>query len=153
MKNVPMTLNGEQYRLRIDINAMADAEERLGMGFGKIMHQELSMSFLRVMLWAGLKWQHRRLTPEKVGGMLQRFVEDGGDIEKIGIKITEAIVASGLVKQDEEDEDSDIYEAGAPGNGDGEDLPGDGEAKNTETEADSKKKGWLTSVFKNGSNG
>jgi len=89
-------------QLRLEANAIADAEEKLGMGFGKIMKAELSIALVRVMLWAGLKWQDRALTLEKVGNLINNFLRNGGDIEYLGQKISEAIIASGLFKVDED---------------------------------------------------
>ena len=92
-------------RLRFDVNALADAEERLGMGLGKIMQQEASFALLRTLLWAGLKWEDRRLTtPEAAGTLLQQYLVGGGDLEVVATRIMEAILASGLFSERVDDD-------------------------------------------------
>lgn len=82
---------------------MSDIEERLGMGMSKIMAQELSFAMIRVCLWAGLKWQDRGLTTEKVGRLMNGYLANGGTIEDLGEIVGKAIVASGLFNLEEAD--------------------------------------------------
>ena len=95
---------GRPRRLRFDVNALADAEERLGMGLGRIMQQEASFALLRVLLWAGLKHEDRRLTPEAAGALLQQYIAGGGDLETVAARVMEAILASGLFSERADDD-------------------------------------------------
>lgn len=91
-------------RLRFDVNALADAEERLGMGLGRIMQQEASFALLRTLLWAGLRHEDRRLTPEAAGTLLQQHIAGGGDLETVAARVMEAILASGLFSERVDDD-------------------------------------------------
>lgn len=104
MKGTTITLDRER-RLRYDANALADAEERLGMGLGKIIHQEASFALIRVLLWAGLKHEDRRLTPEAAGTLLQRYIEGGGDLDEIAGTAMQALLGCGLFRGADEGDD------------------------------------------------
>lgn len=100
MKTILIELDRPR-QLRLECNAIADAEEKLGMGLGRIIKEEMSFALLRVMFWAGLKWQDRSLTPEKIGQIMNNYLVNGGDLEYLGTKISEAIIASGLFAVEE----------------------------------------------------
>src|SRR5690606_18855848 len=97
-----------ERRLRFDINALADAEMQLGMGLGRFMQQEATFAVLRVLLWAGLKWQDRRMTLERAGTILQQHIAGGGGLEAAGTTVTEAIMTSGLFRGVEEGVDPNM---------------------------------------------
>lgn len=84
-------------RIRFDINALSDAEEALGMGLGAVMQQQVGPRVLRALLWAGLKWEDKGLTLQRTGTLIQQYIENGGTLESLAEKLTEALVASGLV--------------------------------------------------------
>lgn len=84
-------------RLRFDVNALADLEEHLGVGIGKVMEQEANFRLLRALLWAGLKWEERGLTVERAGSLIQNYLSNGGDLEALATTLIEALHAtSGL---------------------------------------------------------
>lgn len=68
--------------LRFDINALADFEQETGMGFGQLMSTRAVFATARALLWAGLKHEDRALTVEKVGSLLGKYVQAGGQIDK-----------------------------------------------------------------------
>ena len=107
MKTVPIELD-KPRRLRFDVNALADAEQSLGMGLGKILGEEASFWLIRTLLWAGLKWEDRRLTPEKAGAILTEYLsEKDGDLEAVATTVMEAVMASGLFGEVGEDSEDD----------------------------------------------
>ena len=61
-------------RLRFDVNALADAEERLGMGLGKIMQQEVVEGQIAV-LFDGLPEKKRTQKPPFVHHMPEQHLE------------------------------------------------------------------------------
>jgi len=99
-KTVNLEFPDKTRRLRFDSNAFADLEEYLGMGFKQLMKKELSFAFLRALVWAGLKWEERGLTIERAGNLVHQYLTECGDKDELGIKITEAVKASGLFKED-----------------------------------------------------
>ena len=90
-------------RLRFDINALADAEEELGTGIGKALQMRAGIREIRALLWAGLKWEERGLTLARAGSILQGHLNTGGSIEDIAGAIGEALQASGLVQQGDDE--------------------------------------------------
>lgn len=89
-------------RLRFDINAISDAEEELGTGIGKALQMRAGIREIRALLWAGLKWEDRGLTLERTGYILQDYLNNGGSIDDVSTWIGEGLLASGLVKKDDE---------------------------------------------------
>ena len=68
--------NGRIRNLKFDVNALADFEQEMGMGFAQLMQQKAMFGAARAMLWAGLKHEDRRLTLEYVGDLLTDWLMD-----------------------------------------------------------------------------
>lgn len=78
-------------RLRFDLNALAEIEERLGVGIDKLGDLDMKAKTARVMLWAGLIHEDQSITPEDVGGMV--------DLDNLGYvqeRIAAALAAAGV---------------------------------------------------------
>lgn len=97
-KSVSVRLDGERH-LRFDINALADAEEALGVGLGQALQSRAGIRELRALLWAGLRWEDKKLTLERTGEILQEYVESGGDLTAVAEALTKALAASGLIHE------------------------------------------------------
>lgn len=67
---------GRVRRLKFDVNALADFEQETGMGFAQLMKQRAIFGTARAMAWAGLKFEDRGLTIEKVGELISKFITD-----------------------------------------------------------------------------
>lgn len=121
--------NGRQRALRFDVNALADFEQETGMGFGQLMRMRALFATARAMLWAGLKWQDRALTIERVGELLHDYMSDR-EVEPgshtVDAILTVAISAAidqgalGIVKKEDEDVQ---YTTTTPGGPDPNALP------------------------------
>lgn len=89
IQNVPFNLfqatgvDAKTRFLRYDMNAMADFEEKTGMGLAQLMSSNAIFATTRAMLWAGLKHQDRGLTIDRVGQWMQAYVEAGGDVQTL----------------------------------------------------------------------
>jgi hypothetical protein len=69
--------------LKYDLNALADFEQMMGMGFAQLMQMKAIFAACRALLWAGLKHEDRTLTLERVGDLLSRYLrEAGGSIDE-----------------------------------------------------------------------
>lgn len=85
-------------RLRFDFNALADAEEALGKGLAVVLSGDMvGFRTLRALLWAGLKWEDRGLTIERMGQLIQKFIEGAGTLEALGDAIGKALELSGAL--------------------------------------------------------
>lgn len=69
--------------LRFDLNAMADFEQITGMGVAKLLQTAAIFATTRALLWAGLKHQDRGLTIERIGMLMQGYVDADGDINDL----------------------------------------------------------------------
>lgn len=103
---------GKVRRLRYDFNAISELEEKLDAPIGALLSdQKAGFRSLRGLLWAGLKWENRALTPEKVGELIQKHLDQGGTIALFMEKANEALKLSGLFGADKpEGEGSDPTE-------------------------------------------
>lgn len=92
---------GEELKpFRLDFNAVADLEELLGKGLNAILNEE-NMGFhtIRAFYWAGLKFKERGLTVTKAGHYVQQMLSEGRELEDLMKPITDALLASGIVKE------------------------------------------------------
>lgn len=104
---VYITLGGKERKLRYDINALTDMEELL---HGESILSRLSnpstasVSLFRLLLWGGLKHAEKGLTLQRVGMMMQEYLNDGGTLESIVEKVSVAVKKSNIFGGGEEEE-------------------------------------------------
>ena len=95
-----ITIGGKERRLRYDINAAAEMEELMG---GKsllyVMASPMAAGFsaIRILLWGGLKHAEKGITLQRVGQMMQEYMEAGGSFSELAAKIGEAVKASKIM--------------------------------------------------------
>jgi hypothetical protein len=65
---------GEPLKVRFDLNAVQDAEAMLGMGLMRAFQEQLGPRFLSILLWAGIKWDRKDVTPKEVTAMIQKGI-------------------------------------------------------------------------------
>lgn len=85
-------------RLRFDTNAICDFDDEarrsiIDVVFGQ---DRLSTGDIRLLMWAGLKWEDKRLTKERAGMLLENFIVEGGNVNDISQAITDAVAKSRL---------------------------------------------------------
>lgn len=105
---------GKVRRLRYDFNAISELEEKLGITIGQLMSADHKSGFreIRGFLLVGLKWENRALTPEKIGELIQKHIDEGGELSLVMDKCTEALKRSGLFGKPREDAADPTKEAG-----------------------------------------
>ena len=84
-------------RLKYDVNAFVAIEEALGTTLGRAFRSP-GLREVRALLWAGLQWEDRDLTPEDVGDIIQTYLENGGDLDKLTDAIRKALEGSRLIR-------------------------------------------------------
>lgn len=101
-------------KMRYAYNDIADVEERAGMGIGAMFNeQRTGFHTIRLLIWGGLKWKEKGMTPHMAGDIIQEYLKNGGTFEEMMQKVREALEKSGIVKfaeaneDDEDDEDSE----------------------------------------------
>ncbi len=83
--------------LRFDLNALADFEQEVGMGFAQLMNTKAIFATTRVLLWAGLKHQERGLTVDRVGDLLTSYLRHGGSLTDALTAAFQAAVEQGAM--------------------------------------------------------
>jgi hypothetical protein len=105
---VEIDLDGKSRKLRYDFNALADIEERAGLGIGAIFsEQRVGFHSIRLLVWGGLKWQDRGLTLERAGKMVGDYLQNGGTFEGLMDKVRQALQKSGMADFKEVEEEGD----------------------------------------------
>jgi len=100
----PKTQQPRKRDLLYDLNALADFEQEVGMGFAQLMQMKAAFATVRAIVWSGLKWQDRALTIERAGELIGEYVrgsEDGsrpgGDINDMLSHCIETAVNQGAL--------------------------------------------------------
>jgi hypothetical protein len=81
---VSFDVNGRSYTMRLDLNAMAEMETKLSTDDHIVTAQQIiaraekgQVSALRVVVWAGMRPYHPKLTLEAVGDLLEEMGPGG----------------------------------------------------------------------------
>ena len=111
-------VNGKTKRLKYDFNAIADVEEKSGMGMAKLFSEDMvGFNTIRLLVWAGLRHEERGITTDRAGMIIKDMMESGYTLETIMELIMEALTKSGVIPKDavEKDENPTIPEkSGSP---------------------------------------
>ena len=104
-------------RIRFDHNALADLEERCGMGLSELMQKQMTIAATRLLLCYGLRHEDRGITTDRAGQMIQRYLErgpegGGGTLPILFEQLWKAIQLSGVFKEEKDEASED-----AEGNG------------------------------------
>jgi len=62
---------------RFDLNALADFEQEVGMGFAKLMNMTATFAMVRALYFCGLKHEDRTLSIESTGDLLAAVLQSG----------------------------------------------------------------------------
>ena len=97
MRSITIELDRPR-RLRYDFNALADLEDKAGVGMGSLVSgSRMGFNTIRLLLWAGLKWEDKSLTVAGVGDILQGYLEGNGSLETVSKFIETAMMTSGIL--------------------------------------------------------
>jgi hypothetical protein len=85
-----------ERRLRYGFNALCDLETHLGIGLAALMLTgNIGVRTIRGLLWAGLKHEDGKLTPEQCGELVDVYVEQGGTFDKLLGDVKAAMAMAG----------------------------------------------------------
>lgn len=88
--NKIVTIEADKQRhIKFGMNAFIKLERELGRPMTQL-GDDISMEELRTMLWVGLLWEDKKLTPEKVGDIMDEAIELNG-LEALSGALGEAI--------------------------------------------------------------
>ena len=84
---------------RYDFNAVADIEEKADMNIAELLKPErFGHHTIRLIVWGGLRWNNKGLTIDAAGKMINKFMENGGDVEEVYMQIQDMLVKAGILK-------------------------------------------------------
>lgn len=69
-RSVKFEAGGEKYTLCFSFNALCLLEEDTGKGIADLFVDNMSMSSIRAMIWAGLQDEHEGLTKKQAGDVI-----------------------------------------------------------------------------------
>lgn len=81
----------KQRHMKFGINGLIQLEKELGRPLTE-MSEGLSMEDFRMFLYVGLRFEDKKLTPEKVGDLMDDVIEERG-MEYLSEKLGEAMGA------------------------------------------------------------
>lgn len=96
--------------LRYDLNALADFEQEVGMGFPQLMSSKAIFAATRGLLWSGLKSTSRGLTIDMAGELIQQYL-DASEKHAITDILSECILAAqehGALKAGAEEDEATV---------------------------------------------
>jgi len=105
--SVAVTVDRERH-LRYDWNAIAEIEAHFGDVSFETLYADVrgvGLNKLRVLVWGGLRWEDPTLTISKTGEILSQYLDDGGDLEILFEKVTDALEAAGFAEKEKGDGD------------------------------------------------
>jgi hypothetical protein len=109
MRYVEFEVDGKVKKLRFDFNAIADLEQQAGAGVGSLFSEErVGYHTIRLLFWAGLRWEDQGLTMQRTGMILKQLLEEGHSLEDLSTMITKALQVSGLFGKSFEEDGGEI---------------------------------------------
>ena len=84
--HITMELGGQTRQLRFDLNALAELEDKLGVGISEIGTMRASAKTIRAMAWAALLHADASLTEQQVGSWIT-----GDNFAEVTDRIMEAL--------------------------------------------------------------
>ena len=101
MYSKEFVLDNKTRRLKYDFNAIADIEEKSGMGMAKIFSAEMmGLHIIRLLIWAGLKHEEPGITIQRAGMVIRDMMEEGYSLESIMELVVDALSNSGVFPKD-----------------------------------------------------
>jgi len=95
-----------ERKLEFTFNAISDFEITTGLSLVDMSGNKMGFSTLRAIIWAGLKEDDETLTIKTTGEMLQKALQTGKiTLADLGKDITDALIASGILKAKKSKED------------------------------------------------
>lgn len=121
-------LNGKEYLIKFDYNAVCDLEEIFNKGIAGILKEEqVGFRLVKVFYWAGLKWKIPGLTMDRVGNMLGKEIQENGkNVAELMAPVMKALQQSKLLgtkKADSDDLGDDLDDDNKEDEQDGSEHP------------------------------
>jgi hypothetical protein len=93
MRTYTFEANGNSQTLKYGYNAICELEEASGKPLQELFTENVGLSTIRLLIWAGLKWKNNGITKQQVGFMLEELM-DNGTFQDVGKKAVELLAES-----------------------------------------------------------
>lgn len=89
---------GKSFTLRYDFNAICEIEAKAGKGFDELLSQQSGVHLsTRYLLWGGLLKNHKSITLDETGAIIENLIENGKSLVDIIQIIFNELVSSGFI--------------------------------------------------------
>jgi hypothetical protein len=95
MQTYSFTVDNKEYTIKYNFNTICDLEEASNLSISQIFQNDrIGLNTVRLVIWAGLKWQDHGITKQRVGNILNQFIKEGKDYSDLVTKAAKLLVAS-----------------------------------------------------------
>lgn len=96
-----LTVNGEEYKLRLTASAIMQIEKKLGKSLFKALEtiQDNMIETVTTILWGALQPLNAGFTQEKAMALFDSYVDDGHSVEDLMQEINSLFEVSGFFKR------------------------------------------------------
>ncbi len=100
-KYYTLTVNGEDYKLRLTASAIMQIEKKLGKSlFSALEHiQDNMIETVATIIWGAMQPLNANFPFEKATGLFDAYIDDGHSIEDLMQEINGLFEASGFFKK------------------------------------------------------
>ena len=110
-RTVGFDVEDKHYTLKFDFNAVCDIERVMGVGITTMMTGErIGMDTIRGVIWGGLKWKLPGFTIQASGNLIQKYMQLGGNLDKLANDAIKLLAESIGGKEKAEDTDEAVGE-------------------------------------------
>jgi hypothetical protein len=93
MRTYTFTVKDKSYTLKYNFNAIVELEEVIKKPITSFGEGLIGVKDIRAIIYAGLKWENQGLTLDRVGYLLDDYIEEG-TLEELMAKAVELISTS-----------------------------------------------------------
>ena len=96
-----MTVNGEEYKMRLTASAIMQIEKKLGKPLFKALEtiQDNMVETITTIIWGAMQPLNAGFTMEKATALFDDYIDDGRSIEELMLEISDLFEASGFFKK------------------------------------------------------
>lgn len=99
-----MTVNGEEYKLRLTAGAIMQIEKKLGKPIFKVLEdiRENMIESMTTIIWAAIQPFNAGFSQEKAFEFFDKYIDDGHSIEDLMLEINSLFETSGFFRSGQE---------------------------------------------------
>lgn len=96
-----MTVNGEEYKMRLTASAIMQIEKKLGKPLFKALEtiQDNMVETITTIIWGAMQPLNAGFTMEKATALFDDYVDEGHSIEDLMLEINALFETSGFFKK------------------------------------------------------